>query len=164
MESFREISVLEFGVSQGCHFYWIGGSTNVSSPDPARISRADQRIMNNEYIPDDSGISPYIVLKVLEFVNSFLSFVFGLCFKQQTVPHRFATDNIPTTQQSVLICDYFCSEGVSRVFLQLGCQPPSPSPPIEVVENPAVLNRTRIICKKETGNIRQEYNQNKLNS
>ena len=76
MDSFREISVLEFGVSQGCHFYWIGGSTNVSSPDPARISREDQRIMNNGYIPDDSGISPYIVLKVLEFGKKFLVICF----------------------------------------------------------------------------------------
>ena len=63
---YRETSVLEFGVSQAYHFYWIGGSTNVTSPDPCCIRREDQRIARTDYIPNDSGAFPflYFVLKI----------------------------------------------------------------------------------------------------
>ena len=57
MDFYEEIIILDHSVSQDCLLYWIGGSTNVSSPDPTMISREDQRIMLNDYIRDDSGIS-----------------------------------------------------------------------------------------------------------
>ena len=44
LDFYPETFVLEFGVSQACHFYWIGGSTNVTSPDPCCIRREDQII------------------------------------------------------------------------------------------------------------------------
>ena len=55
MDFCEEIIILDHSVSQDCLLYWIGGSTNVSSPDPTMISREDQRIMLNDYIRDDSG-------------------------------------------------------------------------------------------------------------
>ena len=57
LDFYPETFVLEFGVSQACHFYWIGGSTNVTSPDPCCIRREDQIINITDYIPNDSGTS-----------------------------------------------------------------------------------------------------------
>ena len=48
--------------------------------------------------------------------------------------------------------------------MQLGCQSLVINPSIEVIENPATLSRTRIICKKETGNLHERHNDTKLKS